>query len=305
MARIKIEGIGEMRQTRIGDCRVLDAQMQIYPKSGKFFIQYLYEDLLQKLAEDMHKNVSDDFDNVIMVSGGEGSGKSNLMWQIFNAYSPGFDISKTYVYNMDGIRERFAAADYGGGLFWMDESSQIASNRTWQSEDNKDLVSILETSRSKGFTIGGCVPKIDRVDIYLRDTRMRYHAICHPMQFKTTGFKPRGIFELYKRNNETLKMDHVGYGLFDPMPPEAKAIYEPIKADFQERFRLKIAEGKEKSGYKKKFDDAQNKNTEVMMKLHDRGLLDDDELMDLFGYNNKKTFQNAISRAKQRERGDY
>ena len=304
MARIKIEGVGEDRRTRIGDCKVIDAQLKMY-RSGKFFVQYLYEDLLQKLAEDMHRNVKADYDNVVMIEGGEGSGKSNLAWNVIEAYSPNFDINQTYVYNMQGIRERFAAADYGGGIFWMDETSQIASNRTWQSEDNQDLVGILETSRSKGFSIVGCVPNISRVDIYLREFRMRYLLRCRPMKFESTCYRPRGIFELLKRNNESGNMEHVGYGLFDPMPAEAKEIYEPIKAEFQDRFRKKIAEGKEKSGYKEKYNQVQNKNTEIMAKLHDRGLISDDELMIMFGYDNKKTFQNALSRARQRERGEY
>jgi len=305
MTRIKIEGLGEERRTRIGDCAVLDANLKVY-KSGKFFVQYLYQDLLQKLADDMHKNVRADYDNVVMIEGGEGSGKSNLAWAIIESFSPGFDIKQTYVYNMDGIRERFAAEDYGGGIFWMDETSQIASNRNWQSDDNKDLVSILEVCRSKHFSLVGCIPSITRADIYLREYRMRYLLRCRPMKFESTGYKPRGIFELLKRNNESGSMEHVGYGLYDPMPPSSKEIYEPIKADFQERFRLKIAEGKEKGGkYKEKYQEVQNRNTEIMYKLHDRGMISDDDLMDLFGYENKKTFQNALSRARQRERGDY
>ena len=301
MVKIKLNGKGGIQQTKIGDCEVLDEKMIIYPKSGKFFIQRLYKDLLKKLAADMHNNVADNYDNVVMVSGGEGSGKSNAAFQILQAYCPDFDMNSTYVYNMDGIRERFAMNDYGGGLFWMDETSQIASNRTWQSDDNKDLVSILETSRSKGFTIVGCVPKLDRVDLYLREVRMQYHIIFHPMSFPTIGYKKRGIFELYKRNRETLNMDHVGYGLYDPMPPEAAQIYEPIKADFQERFRRKIAEGKEKGGkYKEKWIVAQNLNVDAMTKLHDLGLVDDDQLMQIFGYENKRTYQNAMSRSRLR-----
>lgn len=305
MARIRIEGTGETRKTRIGECKVLDAQLKTY-KSGKFFIQYLYEDLLELLAQDMHRNVKADYDNVLMIEGGEGSGKSNLMWNVFERYAPGFDIKSVYVYNMQGIRERFANADYGGGLFWMDETSQIASNRTWQSEDNQDLVGILETSRSKHMTIGGCVPNISRVDIYLREFRMRYLLRCRPMKFPNIGYKPRGIFELLKRNNESNQMEHVGYGLFDPMPDQAKEIYEPIKAEFQERFRIKIAEGKEKNGseYKKKYERVQNEKCDIMVKLHDQKLVDDEQLMTMFGYENKKTFLNALSRARQRAARD-
>lgn len=299
MARIRVEGKGEKHRTRIGDCGVIDAQLCTY-QSGKFFIQYLYENLLDLLAEDMHNNVRSDYDNVVMIEGGEGSGKSNLAWQVINAYSPGFDIKQTYVYNMDGIRERFAAEDYGGGTFWMDETSQIASNRNWQSEDNKDLVSILEVCRSKHFSLIGCIPSITRADIYLREYRMRYLLRCRPMKFPSIGYKPRGIFELLKRNNESGKMQHIGYGLFDPMPDDQKQIYEPIKADFQEKFRIKISEKKEKGGYKEKYQQVQNEKTDIMAKLHDSGLVSDDQLMQLFGYDQKKTFQNAISRARNR-----
>ena len=299
MARIKIDSSGSVKKTRIGECEVLDTQLQMYP-SGKFFIQYLYKDLLEKLAEDMHRNVRADYDNVVMIEGGEGSGKSNLAYQVIKAYNPDFDIKQTYVYNMDGIRERFAAEDYGGDTFWMDETSQIASNRNWQSEDNKDLVSILEVCRSKHFSLVGCIPSITRADIYLREYRMRYLLRCRPMKFPRIGYKQRGIFELLKRDNETGKMKHIGYGLFDPMPDDQKQIYEPIKADFQEKFRLKISEKKEKGGYKEKYQQVQNEKTDIMAKLHDRGLVSDDDLMELFGYDQKKTFQNAISRARNR-----
>ena len=305
MARISIEGIGDERKTRIGMCKVIDANFKPY-RSGKYFVQYLYENLLDLLAADMHRNVRSDYDNVLMIEGGEGSGKSNLAWNVINAFKPGFNINQTYVYNMQGIRERFAAADYGGEIFWLDETSQIASNRTWQSQDNQDLVSILETCRSKHLGFIGCVPHITRVDVYLRDYRMRYLLRCQPMKFNITGYKPRGIFELLKRNPESDQMEHVGYGLFDPMPPEAKAVYEPIKAEFQERFRQQITEEKDKPGkYKDKYVKVQNEKTDIMVKLHDRKLVDDETLMDLFGYDNRKTYQNALSRGRMRERGDY
>lgn len=300
MARIKIEGKGEIRKTRIGEAKVLDAQLKTY-NSGKFFIQYLYEDLLDLLVKDMHRNIAADYDNVLMCSGGEGSGKSNLIWNVINKFRPGFDIEKVYVYNMQGIRDRFASGDYGGDVFWMDETSQIASNRKWQSEDNQDLVGILETCRSKHMTLCGAVPSISRVDIYLREYRMRYLLICRPMSFPTIGYKPRGIFELQKRNNESGEMQHIGYGLFDAMPEEAKKIYEPIKADFQERFRQKIAEGKEKGGkYKEKWETAQKEKSEIMLQLHESGVIDDDQLMKMFGYENKRTFQNVMSQARAR-----
>ena len=59
-------------------------------------------------------------------------------------------------------------------------------------------------------------------------------------------------------------------------------------------------EKKDKGGYKEKYQQVQNEKTDIMAKLHDRGLVSDADLMELFGYDQKKTFQNALSRARNR-----
>lgn len=299
--RIKIENEGDIRQTRIGDAEVMDAQF-VPHKSGKFFIRYLYKDFLDLLIEDMRRNVAQKYDNVILATGGEGSGKSSIMYWLCEKYDPAnFDIRESYTWNMDAFRERFASGDYGNGIFWLDETTQVASNREWQSDDNKDLVSILETFRSKRFLFAGCAPKLERVDVYLRDFRMRYQIICKPMTFAKYGFKKRGYFELKKRNDETMEMDHVGYGMYDPMPAEIEEIYEPLKEEFQERKRKEIAERKLGQGakYKTMYDNERKRITGILVELHDRKLVDDAVLMDLFGYDNRGTYQNVLSRARR------
>ena len=302
MAKIKVPDPGEVRRTRIGECVVKSAELIIYPRSRPF-IRYLYEDFLQKLAQDMHENEKKDYDNIIIIEGGEGSGKSNLAWNLFNAYSPGFDVKSAYIYNIEGMRERFKKEDYGGKLFWMDETSVLAGNRKWMTKDNQDFVEILETHRSKSFVFICCIPHKERSDLYLRDYRARYVLKCSPMKFPIDKGKKRmrGYFELWKRDEDTDELKHVGYGEYPIIPPEEKQKYETIKADFQEKFRQRIANGEEKpTKYKEKYVLAQNKNIEIMTKLHDLKLVDDTTLMDLFGYDNKKTYQNAMSRARQR-----
>lgn len=299
--KIKIESVGDIRRTKIGDAEILDTQL-VQHKSGKLFVRYLCKDLLDVLVADMHRNVNQKYDNVLLATGGEGSGKSSIIYDICSKYDPErFDIRESYTYDMDTLRERFASGDYGNGIFWMDETTQVASNREWQSEDNKDFVSMLETFRSKKFLFAGCAPKLERVDVYLRDFRMRYQIICKPLEFPRFGYKKRGYFELKKRNDESLEMEHVAYGLYDPMPKEIEEIYEPLKEDFQERKRKEIAERKQGQGtkYKSMYDTERKRITCIMAKLHDRKLVDDSTLMDLFGYDNRGTFQNVLSRARK------
>lgn len=298
--KIKIESPGTIRRTKIGDAEVLDAQLVTYPK-GKWFIQYLYKDFLDVLVADMKRNVAANFDNVLLCTGGEGSGKSSWMYWLFEKYSPGFSIGQSYTFDMDYLRERFRTGDYGNGLFWMDETSQMASNRNWQSDDNKDLVSILEVFRSRKFLFGGCIPSLDRADIYLRDFRMRYQVVCQPMTFKKFGYKERGYFEVKKRDLSG-NMKSIGYGMYDPMPEEADKIYTEFKEKFQEKKMEEIANRGKKDGskYKSMYEDQAKKMRELMTIIHDKGLAEDSELMEICGYTNPRTFDNAMSKARKR-----
>lgn len=305
MTRIKLENIGDTRRTRIGDAKIIDVNF-VQHRNGKYFTQYLYDDLIGLLIKDMKANVAKDYDNVLLCTGGEGSGKSGLMYAILSRYKEDWDdavdIPKAYTYNMDFMRERMANDDWGSGIFWMDETTQIASNRDWQSGDNKDFVSMLETFRSKKFFFGGCAPKLERVDVYLREFRMRYHLHVQPMQFPTIGYMPRGIFELQKRNPQSMELEHVGYGLFPDMPQAAKEIYLPLKDQCQEALRKRISTGGKGNKYKSMYESEKLKNNEIMLQLHDLKYVTDSELMRLFGYENRGTFANALSTARSRRK---
>lgn len=307
MVRIKIEDIGETRKTPVGEAKILDYNF-IQHDSGKYYTQYLYEDLMDLLVKDMHANVRKDYDNVVLITGGEGSGKSGCMYHLLQLYKGDWndetDIKASYTYNMDFMRQRFQSKDFGNGIFWMDETTQIASNRDWQSQDNKDIVSILETFRSKKFLFGGCAPKLERVDVYLRDFRMRYHIHVQPMAFKSTGYMPRGIFELEKRDPQSGEMRACGYGLYPDMPDAAKAIYLPLKEECQEALREKIATGGKGNRYKAMYESERVKNNEIMLKLHTLQLLPDDQIMEWFGYDNRKSYDNTLYKTRQRVKGE-
>ena len=307
MTRIKLENIGDSRKTPIGDAEIMDLNF-VQHRSGKYFTQYLYKDLTELLVKDMHRNVAKDYDNVILATGGEGSGKSGVIYDVLRKYkgeswSDESDIPAAYTYNMEFMRERMQDNDWGCGMFWMDETTQIASNRDWQSSDNKDFVSMLETFRSKKFLFAGCAPKLERVDVYLRDFRMRYHIHVAPMAFSSTGYKPRGIYELEKRNPQSGEMEHVGYGLYPDMPESAKLVYLPLKEKCQDDLRQRISTGGKGNKYKFMYETEKKRNNDIMLQLHDLKLVDDSQLMELFGYDNRGTFANALSTARQRKKG--
>lgn len=301
---INVSDPGEIRRTEIGDCEVLDHKIIRYP-NGKIFVRYLYKNLLEKLAEDMHRNISRGYDNVIGTEGPEGSGKSNLAWQCCRRYDPDFDFNTQYVYSMEEFKQKLNAGDDVHAVFWCDEATYMANNREWQSQDNRDLVTMLEMMRSRGWTLNMCIPTVERLDVYIREHRLRYILRCGPAEFdRAGGYKERGFFELLRRNAAG-KMIHVGYGTFDPMPEDVKLEYEKRKLASQQ---IKIKEVVESKGagakYKAKWE-AQCKLTRAaMLYMHENKLMSDDDLMAFFGYENKGTFANALSRSRKEAAGD-
>ena len=301
--RFEIAGVGDTWKTDIGDTVVEDMTVVRWP-NGKVYVQYLVKDLVQLLAADMHKNIRDGYDNVVVVEGPEGSGKSNLAYAICKAYDQDFDVTKQYVYNTDAFKEKLNSGDDRHSVFWMDEGSNIANNRDWNTVDNKDLIGLLETCRSRGWTIVMCIPTHERLDVYIREHRIRYLLKCGPRKFDVSGYKERGYFELQKKSPWG-KMETVGYGSYDKIPEEVKDTYEGIKADSQRKLIDQVINPEAPgSKYKAKYEAKCKETDDILLRLYDSKKCDKESLMQLFGIESEKTFENKIYKARRRANGE-
>lgn len=299
--RMMIAGPGEKWDTPIGSFTVADYQPIVH-RTGNFFCRYLLEDLLDEVAADMRKNIKDDYDNVVIVDGGEGSGKSNLMYQLLVRYDPNFDIERGYTYDAEAFKKKIREGGDIGRTFWMDEGSIIANNRDWNTQNNKSFVKVLETCRSRHYTLGICIPTFDRLDVYIREHRVRYLLHCEPMTFDKGGFKKRGYCEVRKRNDITGEMQLIGYADYGPMPERVAEIYNRLKTESQAKLFNDLY-GDEEEGpgakYKKKYEEGEKKLDIAMLSLYERGV-GLDELQEMFGIESKKTLQNRLSKARKR-----
>lgn len=300
MMRIQLAEIGSTMGTGIGQGTIEDVGIIRYP-SGKIFIRYLIKELLELLAEDMRRNVDSHYDNVIAVIGAEGSGKSNLAWRICHAYDGDFDLTNQYVYGAEDFREKLREGGDLGRTFWMDEGSNIANNRDWQSVGSKDFIQILEMMRSRGWTLVFCIPAFERLDVYIREHRIRYLIECKPMRFgKDDREHARGYFELKKKSIKGFTT--IGYGRFEPMPEDVKEVYEKIKLEAQQKKIEEVTTRDDSPGskYKKMYEEKTKEADDIMLALWDSKTCDKDGLMQLYGIDSEKTFYNRISRAKKR-----
>lgn len=301
--RMHVAGPGDVWKTGIGQCEILDYEICRWP-SGKVYIRYLVKDLIKVLAADMHKNLRDGYDNLLVIEGPEGSGKSNLAWAICKAFDPSFDMCQQYVYDMSAFKEKLKQGGDIRSTFWMDEGSNIANNRDWNTTDNKDFIGILEMCRSRGYTMCVCIPTHERLDVYIREHRMRYLLRCGTMEFEHEGRKERGYFELKKRTPYG-NMETLAYGTYDKIPDEQKAIYEQIKLQSQTDMIKAVVDPSDAPGakYKKKYEDQCKKMDDVMLCLYNSGH-DRESLMDLFGIESNQTFMNRITKARNRQGAD-
>lgn len=217
---------------------VIDSWGKYYPRTRKWYIRYLYDGLMDCLVQEMHENVENDLDNVVCIWGGEGSGKSVLAYWLAKAYDPDFDMEQGYVYSFDDLLAKVNESEGKdiGKVFWLDEATNISNNRDWMQQDNKAFITMLEMFRSRKWTLIMCIPSFYRLDVYLREHRIRYALHAQILKWDKTAVEQRGYYELTRisTNNGYRTEEKVGYGHFPDIPEEDREEYARIKKGTQD-----------------------------------------------------------------------
>ena len=279
---------------------VIDRYVRLYP-SGKIYIRYLYDDLLQRLAEEMHENIENDFDNVVCIWGAEGSGKSVLAYWLAKTYDPDFDMAKSYVYSFDDLLNKIHDSDADeGSIFWLDEATNISNNRDWMIRDNKTFIKMLEMFRSRKWTLLLCIPDFNRLDVYLREQRIRFSLHAEILAWQGSPEKKRGYFELRRVDvrNAYRQEEVVGFGKFPNIPEGDREKYAEIKSMTQNSMLQEMYDRKNGGGRDAKGGKALRL---LILELRENGM----SVADIAAKTNlaEQTIMNYCRQAR-RERGD-
>jgi len=255
----------------------IDRKVKIYKKSRKYYISYLYDGLTEALIKEMRDNINNKLDNLVVIHGDEGVGKSHLGYHIATMFDPNFDMLRNYIYKYGEFLKRITEDidKPPGTVYWLDEASNIAGNRDWMHHDNKEFINILEMFRSKGWTLILCIPTISRLDVYIRETRARFilKAAIMSWDFKKSR-KARGFYSLTRVDNteDSRRERKIGYGKFPPIPEGISLDYEEQKlrsqsAKLQELNEIQEAKGKKGQTIK----EINRRNRALMLDAYESG----------------------------------
>lgn len=199
----------------------------------------IYSDLLPKFVSHIKKRNQKHWQNIIVITGKPGSGKSNLMLQIAMALYPDIDMEKALIYSNQDFRRRLKAILNGedvGKINLFDEGSVILNAMNARRSDDNGIVTLLEILRSWEMTTIICIPAYKRLNKALRTNLVDYWIQC-PRQPLVEGYKSRGFYEIYTPTEsewtDNTYWNCIGAGVYGPLRPEVDEVYQSIKMQHQ------------------------------------------------------------------------
>lgn len=264
--------VGDIRGTPIGPLEVQDKHVCVH-SSGNIFIQYLYANLILALVKSMKNSVEKDMDNIVVVDGLEGVGKSSVTYWIAKLFNPEFDFEKQLTYGNEQLSAKLREGDDKHSIFWLDEAYDIMGKRDWQAADHKKFISNLVKMRSRNWTLLMDIPRMTDADLYIRDHRARYWiTVEFGMTFDESGYHERGVFQLQVRDRKTGRWQHCGYGLFPDMPLDVKKIYKQYKEKSQEEDLQEKPQEASGQKYKSKYEQSRKDLAKAVRMLRNMGM---------------------------------
>lgn len=150
---------------------------------------------LKKFIDLLHLRREKDYDNMIVLTGIKGSGKSTALYWIGKEYmrriGREFDLNNHVIYsdNFDEIFTKIRHAQDGDYL-WFDEGGRIILAEDWNSANSKRLKKMFSEIRTKHLCIGFAVPfAFTRIDAKYREALINFW-IWVPIRGLAVVFEP-------------------------------------------------------------------------------------------------------------------
>lgn len=194
----------------------------------------IYSDLLTPFAEMLKKRIRSKRQNIIAVVGGTGSGKSTLAIQLCRRIDYKWDLAENYIYSTEDLKRKLSRPD-SSPINLFDEGSVSLNSSNSMQKDDKMMVVLFDTMRSRGWTTIICIPSLDSLNKRIRTYHLDYLIMC-PNTTPLRGYDKRGFAKIYEhvlRDWGQPWDKPIGTTLFDKLPPRIDKEYQAIKTEHQ------------------------------------------------------------------------
>jgi len=117
-----------------------------------------------------YKRLYDDKDNITVICGLEGEGKSTLGINYCSLISPSFNFDST-CYDSEEFKKNLREGIKGDSVL-ADEGGVILFSREAMKRENKNIIKILTAIRERNLNLVVCVPNFFIIDSYIREHRV-------------------------------------------------------------------------------------------------------------------------------------
>lgn len=219
----------------------------------------IYSDAFDAFVGLMARRIRAHQQNVIMIEGNTGAGKSTLAILFCIALAKKlkvpFDLKKDYIYSTPDLWTKISTKD-ASPINLIDEAVLVVNSKRAMSRESVDTVNLFNTMRSLGWTTFLVGPSVYQIDKTVRVVHIDYLIHCSSEDDCPLKGYGRGFFEEYKAKRSRFSKDAEPYwalqltGVYGKLPPAVDAEYQPIKLAAQQRLieRMKERYGIEAEG---------------------------------------------------------
>ena len=200
----------------------------------------IYSDLLEGFGRHLQKRVKNNYQNVVAVIGGTGSGKSTAAFRLCRCVDPFFQLEGNYIYETKDLAEKLnqPRGDVSPVNF-LDEGSVILNSNRHSTKEATDIVVLFDTMRSRGMTTIICIPELRSLNNRIREDHVNYLLVCGE-KAPIAGFAKRGFCKLFMRTRpstftHSVYWKPIAWGVYKPMTPKMDAKYQAFKRRSQDR----------------------------------------------------------------------
>lgn len=175
---------------------------------------------MEQWLDSMRGVIRKDWDNVVLVSGKEGTGKSTLVLQLAKVLDPDFDMDRLW-FHKDDFLACAKTVPRGSSVVW---DEMLMSARRSMSKTNNEVMEFLQVCRGLNLHLFLCTPHEELVDRALTDYRIRWNV----------RVVRRGSFQVRKR----IKKENMGKVWYE-WTTVAQFHYKPVKGPLVDAYKEK------------------------------------------------------------------